>query len=758
MSSATYFPSEEHYHAVSDSENSTENDDNVFRLNDKIIVVAGKYVGRSGFVRKVPVKWIPLFLDATPTQKSAEVCLPPTSVKKVGKTARRSSRREEEDAIMSPPSPSPSTTSAAPSTTGSENSFVFASRHQQGALLLDEEHYHAVSDSEGSTESDDNVFRIGDAIQVVAGKYKERSGIVRKTPVKLIPVLLDATSTQESKETCLAPTSLKKIRNAERRSYHGQAGEHIPAASQSPGPAVAPIHINNSLLSLPGYQHDKCFIVPDSKQTTYGPTLASKLFDLVNYSLPVNKSCPAIPIEWTESGHKLELIATKIHAHKMGYQKQKMTVYTLSAHYCIAKEGLLETLEDYAAFGLLPPRKVASRLELLFTPAMKNHRQVPTICDDITTDHIEMLPDDDSVYSDGCGFVPRWVIEKLFGTLTDGKRTFAFMARILAPQLGLIKGVLMEKNDIEKIQLHPSMIKVPPSQRNPTSTKVILLASRSYPSENNLQVARLFRGDKAPRKSFVPNKLKHMATNVLEANQVPKSVTDKYVKSAASVKGLEHSFVLGASDPTNAIPPGNVFLSGFSDELPDHILVTRFPCTEASDLLKLPLVKTKPHQMDDKQWDFLNNLHFGAILFGNPGNGHGPLPPMIANGDLDGDLYMVMWNKEMLSYVPVADTSLVCTQTKKETKFNDEWNANWLNDARVLMCDIGSLRLRQMLIGKLHNLWKESVDHAKQVAFGRAYKEALDIGKHGGQVPLPREFWSDLKEEFHGLLEDVSWT
>ena len=752
MSSTASFLSEEHYHAVSDSEEST--DDNVFRVGDTIKVVAGVYAGRTGVVRKPPQKWIPLLLDATPTQASKETCLKPTSLRKVRSATRTTYQTGQDDEIMSPPSPS---TSAAPST---------APRHHHATSFPTEEDFNAVSDSEESTESDDDdVFRPGDAIQVVAGAYAGRSGVVRKSPIKLIPVLLDATLTLESKETCLRPTSVRKVRNAKRTTYRGEDDESMSPPSPSPffsstTPSTTSLpRIENSLLSLPGYQHNQCLIIPNGKQTTYGPTLAGKLFNLVNYSFPLNQSCQPLPTEWTDAGHTLELIATKLHKHNMGGPKQKFSTYSITAHYCIAKEGLLQTLEDYAAFGLLPPRKVASRLELLFTPAeaiKKTSGDIPLSIDDITSDHIEMLPDDDSVYSDGCGFVPRWVIEKLFGKLTDGKRNFAFMTRILAPQFGLVKGVLVEKKGIDKIQLHPSMIKVPPSQRNPTSKKVILLASRSFPSETNLQVARLFKGVKAPRKSFAPPKLKHMATNVLHSNQIPKTVMEKYVKNAASVKGLEHAFVLGASDPTNGIPPGHVFLSGVDHKLPDYIMVTRFPCTEASDLLKLPLVKSKPHQMDDEQWNFLNNLHFGVILFGNPGNGHGPLPPMIANGDLDGDLYMVLWNEELLSYVPVSDTTIACSHVKKETKLNDEWNANWLNDARVLMCDIDSLRLRQMLIGKLHNLWEKSKDHVKRIAFGRAYKEALDIGKHGGQVPLPREFWSDLKEEFHGLLEDVS--
>ncbi len=774
MSSTASFASETYYHAVSDSEESagSYSDDNIFRKGDAIEVISGKYKGRSGVVRKTPVKWIPLLLHPTSTESSKEVCLPPTSVRKVRRNAGMNYEANVDENVSPPNQPS-SRTSAAPSepqpAPPSHDSHTSSQERNEPATdFQGETYYNAISDSEGSTvyetdddDNDETAIRQGVTIEVVAGKYKGRTGVVTKIPVKWIPVLLHSTSTESSKEACLPPASVRKVRNATRSNYDEDGDETMsppppPRTSTVPPVATASYRIENSLLSLPGYQHDRCLMVPDGKETTFGPTLASKLFHLVNYSFPINKNSPAIPTEWTESGHTLQLIATKVHDHKIG--KEKRTTYTLMAHYGIAKDGLLQTLEDYAAFGMLPPRKVASRLELLFTPAIKNHRQIPAICHDITTDYLEMLPDDDSIHSDGCGFVPRWVIEKLFGQLTDGKRTFAFMVRILAPQIGLVKGVLMEKPGIDKIQLHPTMIKVPPSQRNPNSKKVILLASRSYPSKNNLQEARLLKKDKEPCKSFKPNKLKHMATNVLEASQIPKTVIDKYVKNATSTNGLEHAFVLGASDPTNAIPPGHVFLSGFTHDLPDHILVTRFPCTESSDLLKLPLVKTKPHGMSDEQWQFLTKLAFGAILFGNPGNGRGPLPPMIANGDLDGDLYMVLWNKGLGSYVPVTDTTLFCPAAKTETKLNDEWNPNWLTDAYGLMSDINALYLRQTLIGKLHTLWKKSDDHAKCHAFGRAYKEAIDIGKHGGKVPLPRAFWSDLKLEYHVLLEDARYS
>ena len=45
------------------------------------------------------------------------------------------------------------------------------------------------------------------------------------------------------------------------------------------------------------------------------------------------------------------------------------------------------------------------------------------------------------------------------------------------------------------------------------------------------------------------------------------------------------------------------------------------------------------------QWRWLTALPFGAILFATTGGAARPsLPSMVADGDLDGDLYLAIWD------------------------------------------------------------------------------------------------------------------
>ena len=53
----------------------------------------------------------------------------------------------------------------------------------------------------------------------------------------------------------------------------------------------------------------------------------------------------------------------------------------------------------------------------------------------------------------------------------------------------------------------------------------------------------------------------------------------------------------------------------------------------------------RPNGMDEQNWKFLCCLMFGLIIFANQQKDNDePIPPEIANGDLDGDTYFVCWS------------------------------------------------------------------------------------------------------------------
>mmetsp|Transcript_19622 Transcript_19622/g.40030 ORF Transcript_19622/g.40030 Transcript_19622/m.40030 type:complete len:128 (-) Transcript_19622:1694-2077(-) len=91
---------------------------------------------------------------------------------------------------------------------------------------------------------------------------------------------------------------------------------------------------------------------------------------------------------------------------------------------------------------------------------------------------------------------------------------------------------------------------------------------------------------------------------------------------------------------------------------------------EAKDGRIIHLISSKPRGMSDQNWNWLRSLSFGAVVFGNPEKGHRPLPEIIANGDLDGDIYFVCWDTVILSYIkaePISDDEWIVENSKAES-------------------------------------------------------------------------------------------
>jgi RNA dependent RNA polymerase len=174
------------------------------------------------------------------------------------------------------------------------------------------------------------------------------------------------------------------------------------------------------------------------------------------------------------------------------------------------------------------------------------------------------------------------------------------------------------------------------------------------------------------------------------------------------------------------------------------------------------VLKEKPPQMSAADWAWLNGLKFGGIMFGNPAAGEKTLPARIAKGDLDGDLYFVCWNKDILSHVqPVVDNGCTIEDPEPATQesLDRPWNKQWLETGQELMGDVQRLVNLNKLISQLYKRWKEAFIDQESVGrsldavdFGRAYKAALDIGKHGGKVYLPRRLWAEVPKKFYPSL------
>eukprot|EP00923_Selenidium_pygospionis_P044310 GHVN01076579.1.p1 GENE.GHVN01076579.1~~GHVN01076579.1.p1 ORF type:complete len:510 (-),score=50.18 GHVN01076579.1:1119-2597(-) len=430
--------------------------------------------------------------------------------------------------------------------------------------------------------------------------------------------------------------------------------------------------------------------------------------------------------------------------------------------------NLEEWLDKLAGFSQLTPRQVQARLELLQSPAYKFRHSAKKGEFGICPLPVSFFVDIEEEGHVGCGFI----CEDLLRTLLGGENVFAQRAiciqvRIYAPTLGIYKGMLMRKK-IEagpKVLLPTSMKKVPASnhpERNETTVTLLINQAGVDPGASSLQIGRLPSIDfnKTPRKSFKPKPLSNMMTRLLIGSGVPNPIVKEYEKaSAKNIEKINHAFVRGVADPTGAIPPGKVFLTGIKNTnlLGEQVFVTRPPCLERSDGRLLKVVKGETIHPD--AWRWLCALQFGAIIFAFPEKGKKTIPELLADGDLDGDRYFCCWEKSIIAHV--AD---VFTQDEKSS-VNDQvsdgvsMRYGWLSLAQERLRNIYQLRHINTLIQTLYKLSFQAADNGElfledpdAVHYAKAFKAALQNAKHGTKIFLPLKLHTNLPRNLQSFV------
>mmetsp|Transcript_37924 Transcript_37924/g.79438 ORF Transcript_37924/g.79438 Transcript_37924/m.79438 type:complete len:250 (-) Transcript_37924:4-753(-) len=247
-----------------------------------------------------------------------------------------------------------------------------------------------------------------------------------------------------------------------------------------------------------------------------------------------------------------------------------------------------------------------------------------------------------------------------------------------------------------------------------------------------------------------------MYQRVLQGLGIPKDILKQYIRQyQKNAENLCHTHVIGMSDPTNKLPPNSVFLTGILEI--DRLFVSRSPCMEAEDGHVVKVVQTKPTEMRDDEWEWLQSLTFGAIIFGNPRPGDRPLPELIADGDLDGDLYFVLWHKTLLSLIqPVSFTNdELLAPIKDDTAKEKQYDPHWFDKTQRFISRIPHLHADiDQLIGMTYKA-SEAIDDIRDsdsTSFARAYKQALDAKKHGGSIFLPEHLWETVPNKLHKHL------
>lgn len=703
---------------------------------------------------------------------------------------------------------------------------------------------------------------------VVTGKSQHagKKGVVRHyTPQKVSVKLEDGSS------PCLAPHSISSTTSSVTNAL-GELSVATPSSSaRTPdvkktsdvktasggGPRLAGLRPLKTVLTDEAESKETCFLDQLLPNRTY----------LLEKHLPQSKAELKLPdLSFEDNGRRYDFLTCKVFddgANAYGGKKRCMRLLyaaTSGPGFDINSDpeplsalDLQTELEKLANWRALPSaRKAAARLELLQSPAPRIHT-----FDHLTSSQLERIAEAQPTKdSGGCGYIPEALLASLLagGKVPAGKvaqRAMAVQVRIVAPQLGVFKGVLVRRRGIDQIQLPPSMMKVPPSETNVRDTRVWLLFTRVFPSKASLQMGKVAAGDAACA-SFTQKKLSPMLARLLASRGVPPKVLQRYAGAAADAAAgnkeeedddeatdfgdaeewmdvcgdddlvdlddalpspqpsppaaspaagaappsappsvaatkqqprhplRSEAWLVGVAAPEEGLPAGHVFISGLkaslipkgSDGAP-CVFATRSPCVHAHDGRLVPVVTIQPEGMEDAAWASLTKRPFGELVFSNrPLHDGRGLPELIAEGDLDGDLYWVCWDADIVSHVtprsdervvpPVVDVSeevaaaaaaeahpapsTKAEEDESESRLGDDW----LKQAQAHMTDAQVLR-EAMAIGKLYKAGERKakasalgLDDPDAMACFAAYRQAIDHGKHGDGISLPDHLRKEL--------------
>ncbi len=463
------------------------------------------------------------------------------------------------------------------------------------------------------------------------------------------------------------------------------------------------------------------------------------------------------------SGKEYELYYFRIGEDMSGSllfkKKKNVTAYYVSSEFLQEHEELL------ADFGVLPAHKVLARRALLFSPAMKIENEYA-----ITRVHATDVTMVDDLGTAGCGFISEQYLEDLLGNKIKAKTALGVQVRIFVPTMGIFKGVLMRKRNMQKsIELNDSLLKVGPSRDPNASDNGWIVVTKSFPSGGNYTFSRVFKIEKHQThkplpKSFIREvqkersfKMSPMYSQVMESLGVSDATIESYRSDYHKhPEKIQHTHLVGMADPTGGLPSNTVFVTGMKGVEMDKLFVTRSPCMERKDGRVLRVVTKKPDSMTSDEWEWLQNLSFGALIFANPKPGDRPLPELIADGDLDGDLYFVCWNKTILTNlnsIPITDDELVAP-LDAHTKSKD-YDPEWFDKTQRFIAEAPMYHAGiDALVGILHNKWKKigDINDENAICFARASKYALDLKTHGGLVFLPKHLWDQVPMQLHQYL------
>ncbi|KAE8376072.1 RNA dependent RNA polymerase-domain-containing protein [Aspergillus bertholletiae] len=331
------------------------------------------------------------------------------------------------------------------------------------------------------------------------------------------------------------------------------------------------------------------------------------------------------------------------------------------------------------------PARCAARIgqaftETPFTVSLPKHGAIVSAISDITS------PDGSRVFSDGVGTISHDLVESIWTYIPLKRRSpTCFQIR-----LGGAKGMLAADTRLSArtIQIRPSMVKFRSDDMQ--NLEICNMASKPYPMVLNRQVIKILEDMGAPESWFF--KMQNEELSRLQSITTSTDKTAKFLedKSVANCIGLHRLYrqcywarlnykkdsllrtiveavvlrdlrllkhkaripvkkgmtLYGIIDETGFLEDGEIYITFDSMEGryvtppgPGQLLVTRSPALHCGDIQRAQnVIPPKDHPL---------RYHHNCIVFSQKGNRD--LPSQLSGGDLDGDLYHVIWDPDLES-------------------------------------------------------------------------------------------------------------
>ena len=157
-------------------------------------------------------------------------------------------------------------------------------------------------------------------------------------------------------------------------------------------------------------------------------------------------------------------------------------------------------------------------------------------------------------------------------------------------------------------------------------------------------------------------------------------------------------------------------------------------------------------------WEWLVELPFGAVLFADPSPGMKTLPSQIGQGDLDGDLYCVCWDKTVLSCISATPIQETLQPVESEAAAIPAGKAWFVHGQIQMTKNVLDAAPLGALCGKLYKLSEtlgkeRGVADPDAVAYANAYKQVLDYPKHRRPIVLASYLVDKIRNAFTSSCE-----